>query len=79
MDIHIDQTVLRAREVPRCSEVLKLAKARIKKKLQGKRGRKRQPRATPMSNKDAWTGETMENAANNATEKPYTTLTGAES
>ena len=49
LDIYLDQAVLRGREVPRCGEVIELAKAKIQKKLPGKIGEKRQLRATPIS------------------------------
>ena len=60
LDIHLDQAVSRSRDAPRCSEIMKLAKARIRRKLHGKRRRERQPRATLMSTKDRWAKESMD-------------------
>ena len=47
LDIHLDQTVLKSREAHRCSEVINLAKARIRSKLRGKGGRKSKSGITP--------------------------------
>ena len=52
LNLHLDQIVLRSRAILRCSKTIELAKARIKRKVKGKRGRKRQPEATLMSIKD---------------------------
>lgn len=56
--------VIRARDVPRCKEIIRLATAIIRKRLQWRRGRKRRPGATPSTDKDAWTSKTMEEATN---------------
>lgn len=61
LDLHLDQIVLRSRDTPKCSKIIELTKARIKRKLRGKRGRKYQPGATPMSTKDKWVKEKMKN------------------
>ena len=60
LDIHLDQAVLRSREASRCSEIIKQAKAKIQRKLRGKRGRKHQPGATPMSIKDKWAKDSID-------------------
>ena len=60
LDIHLDQMVLRARDNQRCKEVICQAKEKIRRKLRGKRGRKSQPRDTPMGIKDAWAKSIME-------------------
>ena len=60
LDLHLDQMVLRSKTTPRCSKTIELAKARIRRKLRGKRGRKRQPGATPISSKDQWVKKKME-------------------
>lgn len=52
LDLHLNQADLRSRNTPQRREVVKLAKARIRQKLQGKRGRKYRSGATPMVIKD---------------------------
>lgn len=52
LDIYLDQAVLRSRDAPRCGEVIRPTKAKIRRKLRRKRRRERQPGATPMSIKD---------------------------
>ena len=48
LDNYVDRAVLRSRNAPRCSEVMKRAKIKIRRKLRGKRGREGRPGATPM-------------------------------
>ena len=60
LDIHLDQVVLRAKDNQRCKEVICQAKEKICRKLRGKRGRRSQPRDTPMVIKDAWAKSIME-------------------
>ena len=71
LDLHLDQVVLRSRDTPKCTKIIELAKARIRRKLRGKRAKKRRPGATPMSTKDKWVKEKMEDTraarANSAT------------
>ena len=38
-DIHLDQIVLKSRDNPKCVEVIRSAKVRIRKKLCGKKGK----------------------------------------
>lgn len=52
-DTDLDQAVLMSRNVPRCAEVISCAKKTARKKFRNKRGRRRQPGATPMEVKDA--------------------------
>ena len=60
LDIPLDRTVLKSREGYRYSEVINLAKARIRSKLQGKRGRKSKPETTSMQAKKAWAKNSMD-------------------
>lgn len=65
LDIYLDQSVLRARDAPRCQEVMISAKSEIHRRLKGKRGRRSQPGDTPMSVKDAWAKKNVEEIQNN--------------
>lgn len=49
LDIHLDQARIK---IKRCSEVMGLAKAEIRRRLRGKRGRKCRLEVTKMSRKD---------------------------
>ena len=40
LDLYLDQAVLRSKNAPRCNEEVKSTKAKIRQKLQEKRGRK---------------------------------------
>ena len=68
VDIHLDQAVLRARDVQRCREVIWQAKEKIRRRLRGKRGRRSQPGDIPMLIKDAWAKEIMEKLHSNQSE-----------
>ena len=61
LDLHLDQIVLQSRDTPKCGKIVELTKARIRRKLKGKRGRKRQSGVTSMSTKDKWIKVKMEN------------------
>lgn len=63
LDIYLDQITLKSRDKPRCSEVIKLEKTKIRGKLSNKRGRRRRPGATPMAIKDTWTRGIVDKAA----------------
>lgn len=60
MDIYLDLAVLGSRAAPRCNEFLRLAKAKIRRKLRGRRGRERQLGATSMSMKDRRTKDSID-------------------
>ena len=60
LDIHLDQIILRARDNQRCKKVIYQAKEKIHHKLKGKRGRRSQPKNTPIGIKDAWAKSIME-------------------
>lgn len=60
LDLHLDQTVLRSRAIPRCSNTIELAKASIRRKLRSQRGRESQSSTTPMALKDGWTKREIE-------------------
>lgn len=57
LNLYLDQTILRSRYNPRCGEVLDHAKEILRRKLRGKRGKRRQPGATPMAVKNKWSKE----------------------
>lgn len=60
LDISLDQLTVKSRDNPRCSEIIKLQKAKIHRRLSNRRGRKRRSRATPMIIKDTWTKGIMD-------------------
>lgn len=60
LDIHLNQAVLRARDVQRCGEVICLARGKIRSRLRGKRGRRSQRKDTPRSVRDAGAKDIMD-------------------
>lgn len=71
LDLHLDQVVLRSKNTPRCGETVKQAKAKIRQKLRGKRGRESQPGITPTETKDKWDRKEMEEMKNRAELSQY--------
>lgn len=69
LDICLDQTVLRSKDTQRCQEGISLAKKRIRLKLRNKRGRKNQPRDTPLSIKSTWAKNVIKTARSNSAEE----------
>ena len=67
LDLHLDQIVLQSRDTPRCGKVIRLAKARIHRKLRGKSGKESQPSVTPMAAKDEWVRKEMKKLQKNRT------------
>ena len=63
LNIYLDQITLKSRDKPRCSEIIKLEKTKIRGKLSNKKGRKCRPRAIPMAIKDTWTWDIVDKAA----------------
>lgn len=71
LDLHLDQIVLRSRDTPRCGEVMRLAKAKIRRKLHGKREKKSQLGVTPMVAKDEWVRKEIEELRKNKAEPTW--------
>ena len=68
LHIHLDQAVLRARDVRRCKDIICQAKEKIRRRLRGKRGRRSRPGDIPILIKETWAKDIMEKLHSNQLE-----------